>query len=98
MKTFYNRFPKPQQAVSPSVWIYYDGVGLVDHSRDEGLAVLAGHLSHFDNVSTGVSPVQVTSHPIHSYATRHLQLLKLTGDVCTTSMCREVKETALSHY
>lgn len=73
----YGNFAKPQQAVSPALWIYYNGVGLVYHSRDEGLAVLAGHLSHFNNVSTRVGPVQVTSHPVHSYATRHLQFLNL---------------------
>lgn len=61
----------------PSLWINYNGVRLVNHARDEGLAMLAWHLSHFDDISTRVGPVQVTSHPIHCYTTRHLQLFDL---------------------
>lgn len=61
----------------PSLRIHYNGVRLVYHAGDESLAMLAGHLSHFDYISTRVSPVQITSHPVHRYTPRHLQLFDL---------------------
>lgn len=39
--------------------------------------MLAGHLSHFNDISTRVSPVQVSSHPVHRNTTRHFQLFDL---------------------
>lgn len=68
---------RAQHSFLPSLWIQCDGVGLVNHARDEGLAMLAGHLSHFNNISTRVGPVQVSSHPVHRYTPRHLQLFDL---------------------
>ncbi len=68
---------RAQHSLLPSLWIHYDGIRLVYHARYEGLAMLAWHLSHFDYISTRVGPVQVTSHPVHRYTTRHLQLFDL---------------------
>lgn len=58
----------------PSLWIHHNGVRLVYHARDECLAVLAGHLSHFDDIPTRISPVKVSGHPVHGDTPRHLQL------------------------
>lgn len=61
----------------PSLWINHNGVRLVYHARDECLAVLTGHLSHFNDIPARIGPVQVSSHPVHSDTPRHLQLLDL---------------------
>lgn len=38
-------------SLSPPKWIDYYGVGLVDHARDQRLAILAFHLRHFNDIS-----------------------------------------------
>lgn len=63
--------------VLPSLWIHHDGVRLVYHARDQGLAVLAGYLGHLDDIPARVGPVQVPSHPVHGDSSRHLQLFDL---------------------
>ena len=58
---------------SPSLGVHHDGVGLVDHARDQGLAVLPVHLGHLDHIPAGVSPVDVPGDPVHSDPSRHLE-------------------------
>lgn len=72
--------PRSPQSRSPSLRVDHDGVGLVNHAGDEGLAVMRpADLSHLDHVSTGVGPVQVSCHPVHSDPARHLQIRNLNA-------------------
>lgn len=93
---------RAQHCFLPSLWIHYDGIRLVYHARDEGLAMLARHLSHFNDIPTRVGPVQVPSYPVHRYTTRHLQLFDLymrTESFLIVFMClwKYYKETFLTH-
>lgn len=62
---------------SPPHGIHHDGVRLVDHSRDQSFPMKSVHLSDFDDITTRISPVQVSSHPINRNTTRHFQIRDL---------------------
>lgn len=59
--------------VSPPKWINHNGMWLINHARDQRLAILAFHLRHLDDIPPGVCPVDVPSDPINSDTPRHLQ-------------------------
>lgn len=70
-----SKSPKPY---SPSLGVDHNGVRLINHARDEGFAVTSStYLGHLNDVSTGVSPVQVPCDPVHSNSTWHLQIWDL---------------------
>ena len=68
----------PLVSHSPSLGVNYNGVWLINHAGNQGFAVVSTtYLGHLDDISTGVSPVQVPCHPVHSDAPRHLQIWNL---------------------
>lgn len=68
----------PPQSRSPSLRVDHDCVRLVNHAGDESFPVMRpADMGHLDDVSTGVGPVQVSCHPVHSDPTRHLQIRNL---------------------
>ena len=78
------------RSVIPSLGVHHDGVGLIDHARDEGLAVLAGDLGHLDHVPTRVGPVEVAGHPVYCNTPWHFQVCDL--DFATKQKRGEVRE------
>lgn len=65
------------QCLLPSLRIHYDCVRLVNHARNQRLSVLACKLSNLDHITSWISPVEVTSHPVHRDSTWHFQTWNL---------------------
>lgn len=60
-------------SLSPPKRVDHDGVGLINHARDQRLAILAFHLRHLNDISPRVCPVDVPSNPVDGNSPRHLQ-------------------------
>ena len=60
-------------SLSPPKRVDYDGVGLINHARDQRLAILAFHLRHLNDIPPRVCPVDVPSNPVDGNSPWHLQ-------------------------
>lgn len=97
-------FQKLAVGVSPFARKHCDGSRFVQTVVDQDFAARSVQTSHFDGVASGVGPVHVPGHPVHSQPVCGLQALAdhslhaAAVQVCTSSEenKRAFKEHALS--